>query len=61
MKRILLLLGLIGGYAVAAQQKDLFDIEKHLQKKSIERTGKTTGFCYRIILIIINLYQKKIR
>ncbi len=40
MKRILLLLGLIGGYAVAAQQKDLFDIEKHLQKKSIERTGK---------------------
>jgi len=39
MKTIFLVFGLFGCYAVSAQQKDLFDIEKHLHKKSIEKKG----------------------
>lgn len=39
MKTIFLLFGLFGCYGVSAQQKDLFDIEKHLHKKSIQKKG----------------------
>ncbi|MGB3008185.1 MAG: hypothetical protein WBC06_16850 [Chitinophagaceae bacterium] len=34
MKRVLLIVGLFGCYTVSAQQKDIFDIQNHLEKKS---------------------------
>ena len=38
MKRFLLLTGLFAGCAVSAQQNDSLDIEKHLERKSKERS-----------------------
>ena len=34
MKKIIFVAGLLTGYTAAAQQNDLFDIEKHLEKKN---------------------------
>jgi len=39
MKKIFLVCGVFALYSANAQQKDLFDIEKHLQKKAIENNG----------------------
>lgn len=43
MKRIFLVFGVFALCSANAQQKDLFDIEKHLQKKATEKTGLKPG------------------
>ncbi|MBL7723513.1 MAG: hypothetical protein JNK27_05155 [Chitinophagaceae bacterium] len=39
MKKIFLVFGVFALYSANAQQKDLFDIEKYLQKKATENNG----------------------
>ena len=40
MKKIFLVFGIAGFSAAAAQQRELFDIENHLKKKSFEKKNK---------------------
>lgn len=39
MKRIFLVFGMAGFFQAAAQQQDLFDVEKYLQKKNLQKKG----------------------